>query len=437
MVKKLLRHKTFWVMVITCTGMALSLLVRVLLIPKRFGFTATADELITALTIVLVVDTIVREGAKFSLVPLFVTREKEMTRTAYQRFTNSLLFFLMCVGFAVFVLIELLAPWIAGGLLRKSTIDVQSGTVLLQLCAPLIIFGSGSTVLGAFLNSQQRFKTVALRNALPAGVAAVVFLFLWNAQDLENWIAIAYTGGFIAYFGWLCIGAYRAGHRYAFTGISLDALRSLKSTVTLPTLGFAVRQVTNRLLVEVYLVSHLGQGIVTLYKSAFQIFSALQTLIGISIATTGLPDMAADDAVNDKQKLGQTVSRNTRTAIIIAFPVTLFMLIFHGKISWLLYGRGDFGNASIELIGHLLFWLSTGMLFSCLIPVLNAGLYAQKAYRLVFANMVTMAALNFLIAYGLIEAWWILGVALSISITALLAVVNLTYLLRKTRVSWF
>ena len=93
MVKKLLRHKTFWVMVITCTGMALSLLVRVLLIPKRFGFTATADELITALTIVLVVDTIVREGAKFSLVPLFVTREKEMTRTAYQRFTNSLLFF--------------------------------------------------------------------------------------------------------------------------------------------------------------------------------------------------------------------------------------------------------------------------------------------------------------------------------------------------------
>ena len=93
MVKKLLQHKTFSVMVITFAGMGLSLLVRVLLIPKRFGFTATADELTTALTIVLVVDTVVREGAKFSLVPLFVTREKEMTRTAYQRFTNSLLFF--------------------------------------------------------------------------------------------------------------------------------------------------------------------------------------------------------------------------------------------------------------------------------------------------------------------------------------------------------
>ena len=146
--------------------------------------------------------------------------------------------------------------------------------------------------------------------------------------------------------------------------------------------------------------------------------------------------MATDDAVNDKRKLAQTLKLNARTAILIGFPVALLLLIFHGKISWLLYGRGDFDDVSIELIGQLLFWLSTGMLFSCLIPVLNAGLYAQKAYRLVFANMVTMAVLNFLMAYGLIEIWWILGVALSISITALLAVGNLTYLLRKTRVSW-
>ena len=436
MLKKLLQHKTFWVMVITFAGMGLSLLVRAILIPRRFGFSVAADELTTALTIVLVVDTIVREGAKFSLVPLFVTREKEMMPAEYRHFTNSLLFLLIGIGCGVFILIEFLAPWIAGGLLRKSTIHVQRGTVLLRLCAPLIVFGCGSTVLGAFLNSRQRFKTVALRNALPAGVAAVVFFLLWNTQNLENWVALAYTGGFIAYFGWLCIGVYRTGHRYAFTGISLDTLRSLKNTVTLPTLGFAVRQVTNRLLVEIYLVSQLGEGVVTLYKCAFQIFSALQTLIGISIATTGLPDMAADDAVNDKQKLAQTLKLNARTAIIIGFPVALLLLIFHGKISWLLYGRGDFDDVSIELIGQLLFWLSTGVLFSCLIPVLNAGLYAQKAYRLVFANMVTMAVLNFLMAYGLIETWWILGVALSISITALLAVGNLTYLLRRTRVSW-
>ena len=433
MLKKLLQHKTFWVMVITFAGMGLSLLVRVFLIPKRFGISTTADTLVAALKVVLLVDTVVREGAKFSLVPLFVTREKEMTPTEYQRFTNSLLNFLISVGLGVFILIEFFAPWIVGGLLEKSTIDVQNATVLLRLLAPLIIFGCGSTVLGAFLNSRQHFKTVAVRNALPAGVAATIFLFLWNTKHLENWIAVAYTGGFVLYFGWLYIGMYRTGHRYQFEGISLDTLRSLKNAVTLPTLGFTIRQVTNRLLVEVYLVSKLGNGAVILYDCAFRIFSALQTGIGISIATTGLPDMAADDAINDKQKLGRTLNRNVRTAIIIGFPATLFLLIFHGKISWLLYGRD---KVAVEVVGQLLFWLGTGMVFSCLIPVLNAGLYAQKAYRYVFANMVTMALINFLVAYSLIETWWIFGVALSISITAVLAVGNLTYLLRKTRISW-
>ena len=424
-------------MVITFAGMGLSLLVRVLLIPKRFGFTGTADALTTALTVVLLVDTIVREGAKFSLVPVFVTREKEMTPTEYQRFTNGLLIFLLIVGFGVFVLIELFAPWIVGGLLWKSeTDDVQKTTTLLRLCAPLLIFGCGSTVLGAFLNSQQHFKTVALRNALSAGVAGFMFLLLWNAQNLENWVAMAYAGGFLAYFGWLCIGAYRTGHRYAFTGISVDTFRSLKDAVTLPTLGFAIRQVTNRLLVEVSLVSQLGSGAITRYKSAFQIFSALQTLIGISIATTGLPDMAAHDVVKDKKELGRTLNRNARTAIIIGLPVTLVLLMFHGKISWVLYGRGTIDQASIQLIGQLLFWLGIGMIFSCLIPVLNAGLYAQKAYRFVFSNMVTMAVLNFLLAYGLIRILELRGIALAVSITALLAVSNLTYLLRKTRVSW-
>ena len=437
MVKKLLQHKTFWVMVITFAGMGLSLLVRAFLIPTRFGFSGTADEIITTLKIVLVVDTIVREGAKFSLVPLFVTRKKELTHTEYRRFTNGLLLFLIGVGFTIFLLIELLAPWITAGLLGKPTIDLQMATGLLRLFAPLIIFGCGSTVLGAFLNSLQRFKTVALRNVLPAGIAVVVFLFLWDTQNLENYVAVAYTAGFIAYFGWLCIRAHRTGHQYEITSISLDTLRSLKNSVTLPTLGFAIRQITNRLLVEVYLISKLGEGIIALYDAAFRIFSALQTLIGTSIATTGLPDMATRDTVDNKQKLGRAINRNARTAISIGLLITLFMLMFHGKISQVVYGRGEFDEASIELIGQLLFWLGTGMIFSCLIPILNAGLYAQKAYRYVFTNMITMTVLNFVMAYGLIKTWGILGVALSISITALLAVGNLTYLLRRTRVSWF
>ena len=194
-------------------------------------------------------------------------------------------------------------------------------------------------------------------------------------------------------------------------------------------------QTTARLLVDVFLVGRLGEGTITLYNSAFRIFSAIQTLIGISIATTGLPDMAADSMENNKLKLKQTLLRNIRAVLYIAVPITILLLFGSTKIALFLFGGSKFDEQSVQQIAQLLFWLSMGTVFSCLIPVLNAGLYAQRAYGLIFRNMVTMAALNFAVAYGFLMVWGLLGVALTVAATALLAVANLIYLLRKTGVS--
>ena len=426
---------TRWVMLITFAGMGLSLIFHVL-IPRYLGSTETADALIAALKVVLLVDMIVREGAKFSLVPLFINEEKWRNSTDFQSFTNSLLNFSIVVGVFILLLIEVFATGIANGLLSNSSVEAQSEmAILLRLCAPLVIFGCGSTVLGAFLNSQKHFKTVALRNALPPGIATVVFLLLSYLEKLVHCVAVSYACGFMVYFVWLCIGMHRTGHRYRLKWVSLDTLRALRDTITLPTLGFAVRQTTARLLVDVFLVGRLGEGTITLYNSAFRIFSAIQTLIGISIATTGLPDMAADSMENNKLKLKQTLLRNIRAVLYIAVPITILLLFGSTKIALFLFGGSKFDEQSVQQIAQLLFWLSMGTVFSCLIPVLNAGLYAQRAYGLIFRNMVTMAALNFAVAYGFLMVWGLLGVALTVAATALLAVANLIYLLRKTGVS--
>ena len=432
---KVAHTSTRWVMLITAAGMGLSLIFHVL-IPRYLGSSETADALIAALKVVLLVDTIVREGAKFSLVPLFIKEETLRSDADFQRFTNGTLNFSITVGVIILLLIEILATTIANGLLSSSSVAgrAQMSTIL-RLCAPLVIFGCASTVLGAFLNSQKHFKTVALRNLLPPTLATAVFLFLSGTENLVYYVAVAYACGFMAYFVWLYIGTHRVGHRYQLTGLPLDTLRSLKNTITLPTLGFTIRQTIARLLVEVFLVGKLGEGAIILYNSAFRIFSAIQTLIGISIATTGLPDMAADKVAVDKVRLRQILLRNIRTVLYIAIPATVLLLFGSTIIAQLLFGGSKFDESEVQQIGQLLLYLGTGTVFSCLIPVLNAGLYAQKAYRLIFRNMVTMAVLNFAIAYGLVTVLGLQGIALSVAGTALLAVGNLLYLLRKTGVA--
>lgn len=434
---KVTHASTRWVMLITAAGMGFSLIFHVL-IPRYLGGRETADALIAALKVVLLVDTIVREGAKFSLVPLFLKEKMLKNSTDFQRFTNGTLNFSIIVGVIILLLIETLATAIANGLLSSSSVSARAEmSTLLRLCAPLVIFGCASTVLGAFLNSQKHFKTVAFRNLLPPAAATTVFIFLSDTENLVYYVAVAYTCGFMVYFVWLYVGTYRVGHRYQLTGFSLDILRSLKNTITLPTLGFTLRQTIARLLVDVFLVGKLGEGAITLYNSAFRIFSAIQTLIGISIATTGLPDMAADKVAVDKIKLRQILLRNIRAVLYIAIPATVLLLFGSTIIAQLLFGSSKFDESAIRQIAQLLFWLGTGTLFSCLIPVLNAGLYAQKAYRLIFRNMVTMAGLNFAIAYGLVGVLGLQGIALTVSGTAVLAVGNLSYLLQKTGIALF
>ena len=428
---------TRWVMLITAAGMGLSLIFHVL-IPRYLGNSETADALIAALKVVLLVDIIVREGAKFSLVPLFIKEETSKNRTNFQRFTNGTLNFSMTVGVVILLLIEVLATAIANGLLssRSAAARIEM-SILLRLFAPLVIFGCASTVLGAFLNSRKHFKTVAFRNLLPPGIATAVFIFLSDTENLVYYVAVAYACGFMVYFVWLYIGMHRIGHRYQLTWISFDTLRSLKDTIALPTLGFTIRQTIARLLVDVFLIGKLGEGAITLYNSAFRIFSAIQTLIGISVATTGLPDMAADEVAADKVKLKRILRRNTRTVLYIAIPVTVSLLLGATIIAQLLFRGSQFDESAVQQIAQLLFWLGTGTVFSCLIPVLNAGLYAQKAYGFIFRNMVTMAILNFAIAYGLVTVCGLQGVALTVSSTAVLAVGNLIYLLRKTGVALY
>ncbi len=434
---KLRPTPSHWVMFITAIGMGLSLLFHVF-IPRYLGINETADALIASLKVVLIVDTIIREGAKFSLVPLFINEANVKSRTDFQAFSYGILNFSLCVSLVFMLLIEVFATQIAGFTLASSSADAHATmATLLRISAPIIIFGTGSTVLGALLNSQSRFKSVAIRNALPPAIATACFIFLPGEIHLVQYIAIAYTSGFVVYYCWLCTRIYQIGYGYRFSWITYGELRTLKDTISYPTLGFAIRQITARILVEIILVGKIASGAITLYNSAFKIFSAIQTLIGISIATTGLPEMTANSIEENKQKLKQTLLRNIRAVILIAIPVTFLLLLSASYITQLLFGGGKFDQQSLQTIGRVLIWLSVGTVFSCLIPVLNAGLYAQKAFKLIFRNMLTMAVINFVAAYMLVTVWELNGIAITVSVTAFLAVGNLIFLLRKTGVSLY
>jgi murein biosynthesis integral membrane protein MurJ len=436
LVARIYRSSTQRVISLTFIGLALGFLVDVL-IAAKLGTGQTADALVIALTLPILIDTIFRQGTRHSMVPLFVEANSSMGDEEFQRFVSGLLNLGCVLGVIVVGMIEALAPWvvmgIAPGLTPQSSAEA---TLLLRLCAPLIFFTIGCTIMGVYLNSRRRFNPVALRNVLTPGVILCVILLSWQSNHVAPYVATAYSIGFAGFFFTLFMDLRRTGHRHIWLAwTTREDLSRLKSAAFLVTLGFLLRNCLR--ILERLLASLVAVGGISSYYFAFRLVSALQTLIGGSIATTALPGMTEHDIRGDKARLARALRRNITRTLLLSLPPCVLMVVFHHRLISFVYGRGNFGEESIQVTSQILFWLGFGLVFWCLAPVFQSGLYAQRAYHLIFRNMIIVIIVNVGLAVILSQLWGLVGIAVATTLSTGCAIINMVYLLQTTGVYLF
>jgi len=427
---KVWHSNTQKVMSLTVFGMVLSFVMDIA-IAAKLGTSQTADSLILALTLPIMLDTIIRESTKFSLVPLFMERKLNLNRKQFQFFISGLCNFGFSIGIAFTILIELLAPIFIPILTPNLSLEGQAQTVfLLQVCAPLIIFVPNITVLSVLLNSQKNFSTAALRHAVEKGLIVFAILVYWQSPNIGYMIAISHVIGFAIFFLMLFVENYRSGFRYQYLAWpSSSDIKQLSAFASYPTLGFALRQSSR--LVERLLASMAAVGGVAAYYYALRIFSSIQTVIGVSLATTSLPAMAEQNLAGNQERLTKIIRKNVLNALKLVIPLSLVIVFFNKPIITLLYQRGAFDAAAVDLTSQVLFWLGLGLTFSCCLPLLQSVFYAQQRYQSVFYNMVLLVIVNLSLAWLLSQTIGLIGISIALSIAAAIGAGNVVLMLRR------
>jgi peptidoglycan biosynthesis protein MviN/MurJ (putative lipid II flippase) len=228
----------------------------------------------------------------------------------------------------------------------------------------------------------------------------------------------------------------RTGHRHIWLAwITREDLSRLKSAAFLVTLGILLRNALR--ILERFLASLVAVGGISSYYFAYRLVSALQTLIGGSIATTALPSMTEHDIRGDKARLVRALRRNITHTLLLSVPLFLLMVVFHHRIISFVYGRGNFGEESIHVTSQILFWLGSGLLFWCLGPVFQSALYAQRAYHLIFRNTILVVIVNVGLAVVLSQLWGLIGIAVATTLSAGFSLVNMVSLLKTSGVHLF
>ena len=78
--------------------------------------------------------------------------------------------------------------------------------------------------------------------------------------------------------------------------------------------------------------------------------------------------------------------------------------------------------------------MGLSLIFISIVPVINAGLYALRAYRAVFYIMFSMALVSVFLAWLFLQWLGLIGIAISTPLAALVNVIVIVYVLQRSGV---
>lgn len=425
------------VITVTGIGMLLALLADIL-IAARFGATVIADAIIIAISFPRLIETVSREGTKFSLTALFVEEERQRTEIEFHNYANGILNLFLIIGLALMVVSWIFAPqlMIVFGAGLPDEMRALSA-VLMRLSLPIMVFALGATVLGVLLNSREHFVIVATRNMAIPGLIIVAMLAAWNNLELlPKLIAAAHAVAYFIYF--LVLWMYARQKLQLRLDIRQwprwSATRSLAVAVLYPTAGLTVNQGARVL--ERSIATLVAPGGASAYYFAARLVSALQSIIGVSIAITGLPSLTRHKLDEYRGAFLRRLRRQVTYVVLISVPLAISVAIFAPIIIEMLYARGNFDTSAASSTSQVLRFLAPAILFLSIAPVLNSSLYAQKRYAWILLNLIFLSSFSVGFAWLLSRQLGLVGIAISVVLTSLINVFNL-YMLNRLSIQGY
>jgi putative peptidoglycan lipid II flippase len=304
------------------------------------------------------------------------------------------------------------ADWIAGGFAPGSIEQPEKfalTTNLLRVMFPFLLFVSLTALAGGVLNSFHRFMLPALTPVVMN--LCMIAGALWAAPHFD--VPIMALGWSILVAGVLQLLLQLP----ALRGIGLLALprwgwrhtgvrRILKLMV--PTLfGSSVAQVN--LLLDTVIASLLITGSQTWLAQTDRLLEFPLGIFGVALGTVILPSLSRHHVTTDHAGFARALDWGLRTALLIALPAMLALVLLAKPIIATLLQHGRFTAHDVDMAALSLSALAFGLPAFALVKVVAPAFYARQDTKTpVRAGIVAMVAnmgLNVLFVGALLALW--------------------------------
>jgi putative peptidoglycan lipid II flippase len=294
----------------------------------------------------------------------------------------------------------------------SATLDLVH--ILLLETAPLVILLFWTSVLNGALNSYKKFAFPAVSPAFRAVIALTVILVLKDRIGVQS-IALGYVAGELVRM--LILLAVIRRIRLFRLRLSLRNDRELRSflrTASYQTLGMIA--IWMNPVVDKTMASWLGEGSVSVLHYADRLYIIPIAFICTGLMATTLSHWSSRYYEKGYDRMKEDVTRAVKMVGMVTIIIMVFLLLVHGPVVRLAFGRGAFDRAQLPRVSRVWVCYLVG-----LVPYVVARIYYQahlvlKNTRFLMGYAFLMNALNIGLNYLLMKRFDVAGLAIATSI---------------------
>ena len=420
-------------LILTVAALASRLLgwVRLLVIGSQFGASSELDAYFAAFRIPDAIFQLVVAGAlSAALIPVFQSyrargQDEEAWRLA-SSIINLVLIALVVLSALMAVLAPVLVPIVAPGFDAETTALTVKLTQIMLL-SPVLV-GMGAVVTG-ILNSYGQFTMPAIAPLLYNLAIIAAAIFLAPMMGVEG-LAVGVVIGSAAHLLVQLPSLSRIGGRFELRiNLAHPGVRKVGWLMGPRLLGLAAGQLN--FLVSTVLASGLAAGSLTAYNYAFQLSQIPVGIIGVSIAVALFPTLSHDAALGNVSRIRAQVSGSVRVLVFISAILTAMTIVLREPIAAAFYQYGAFSAEDAARTASALAYFAIGLVGHIVVHVLTRAFYAMQDTRTPVAWAIVAVAINIPLMAALVGPMGVEGLALALSVSAVIEVIGLLWSLHR------
>lgn len=406
-------------------------LVRDRTLAAHFGAGDVLDAYFAAFKIPdLIFNLLILGALSSAFIPIFIEYIKKNGKDEAWSLVNSLVNFGIIVLTGILLLIAVFAPHLSKLVVPGFDPDKQlmvANLMRIMLLSPLF-FGL-SNLAGGVLNSFKNFIVYAIAPIMYnlGIILGVIFLV-----PKFGYMGLAY-GVVLGAFMHMLIqlpSVFGLGYRYRMhINLRHPALRQIAVLMVPRTMGIAAYQIS--ILVNTVIASTLAVGSIAVLNLADNLYSLPISIFGISFAIAVFPTLAERYTLKQITEFKQDFIKTLRQILYFIIPTMMLYWLLRAQIVRLVLGSGQFSWEDTRFTVSVLAFFTFGMAAQAIIPLLARSFYALQDTKTPFITSLIALVINVVMALVLIKYLNVVGLALAVSIAAIINAAILFWILDK------